>query len=237
VKFGRNQKVKYPAAFTLPSDQEIESLLNCAQQLGINLLDTAPAYGSSEERLGKLLHGKRHEWVISTKAGEEFVNGTSQFDFSATAIQRSVERSLWRLHTDYLDIVLIHSNGNDQQIINEGVFHTLELLKQAGKIRAYGMSTKTIAGGLATIDQADVVMVAFNPAYTDEREVIRYAQQQQKTVFIKKALASGHLQTIGSNNPVQTAMQFIFAEPGVSSVIVGTLNIKHLKKNAEFTTC
>src|SRR3990167_1121694 len=77
VKFGRNQQVKYPEAFVLPSDQEILNLLACAQDLGINLLDTAPSYGSSEERLGRLLKGQRKNWILSTKVGEEFVNAAS----------------------------------------------------------------------------------------------------------------------------------------------------------------
>lgn len=227
VKFGRNQGVKYPENFELPTDKEIETLLHTAEELGINLLDTAPAYGTSEERLGKLLRGSRQKWVISTKVGEEFNQGESQFDFSASHIRQSVERSLLRLHTDYLDVVLVHSDGNDESIIeNEHVFSLLSALKKEGKIRAFGMSTKTVAGGRLTVDLADVVMVSFNPTYTDEREVIQYAHENQKSVFIKKALASGHLKT-----PVNEAMKFIFAEPGVTSVIVGTLNLQHLKEN------
>ena len=50
VKFGRNQEVKYPTGFSLPVDRAIESLLDVARESGINLLDTAPAYGSSEQR-------------------------------------------------------------------------------------------------------------------------------------------------------------------------------------------
>lgn len=229
VKFGRNQGVKYPHAFELPSDRDIQLLLQEAQALGINLLDTAPAYGSSEERLGALLQGQRHQWVISTKVGETFSNGESQFDFSAPAMQRSIEQSLQRLRTDYLDIVLVHSNGDDQRLIEEEhVFSFLAAMKKEGKIRAYGMSTKTVAGGLLTVALADVVMVAFNPGYTDERDVIRQAHEQQKGVFIKKALSSGHLQ--GS---VRDTMNHIFAEPGVTSVIVGTLNPQHLRENVE----
>lgn len=226
VKFGRNQGVKYPTSFNLPTDKEIENLLAVARELGINFLDTAPAYGTSEERLGKLLQGKRSDWIIATKAGEEFMDGNSQFDFSSQAIQKSVERSLKRLHTDYLDLVLVHSNGDDERIIKEeNVFETLEVLKKAGKIRAFGMSTKTVAGGLLTIDHSDVAMVTFNPAYTDELNVITYAHQQQKGILIKKALSSGHLQT-----SVQDAMTFIFKEPGVTSVMVGTINPAHLRE-------
>lgn len=228
VKFGRVEGVKYPKTFSLPADKELDHLLSVASELEINLLDTAPAYGISEERLGKALRGKRKDWIISTKAGEEFVGGASQFDFSSHAIQNSIERSLKRLHTDYLDIVLVHSSGDDQRIIDEeNVFETLERLKQEGKVRAFGMSTKTVAGGLQTIDRADIAMVTFNPDYVDERCVIVYAQQKQKGIFIKKALASGHL-------PAADSLRFVFTEPGVTSVIVGTINPKHLQENAVY---
>ena len=232
VKLGRNQGVKYPTAFQLPSDEDIQTLLACARELGINLLDTAPAYGSSEERLGKLLHGVRTDWIICTKVGEEFVAGQSQFDFTEEGMRRSVERSLKRLQTDYLDIVLVHSNGEDVKLIEEyGVFAILSELKQAGLIRAFGMSTKTVAGGMLAVDQSDVVMVTYNPVETTERPVIAYANQKNKGVLIKKALASGHVDKIAAQDPVGEAMRFIFAEPGVSSVIVGTLSPEHLRES------
>lgn len=232
VKFGRNQGVKYPQTFELPEDKVLQNLLSCAEDLGINFLDTAPAYGISEGRLGKLLHGNRQHWVISTKAGEEFVNGNSNFDFSAIGLTRSIERSLRRLRTDYLDIALIHSSGNDEHIIHEdGVFDTMARLKEQGKIRAFGMSTKTVAGGLLTIDHADIAMVTYHPGYTDEHPVILRARKNRKGIIIKKALASGHLSQIPGENPVAESLRFIFAEPGVSSVVVGTINPEHLRQN------
>lgn len=227
VKFGRNQGVKYPASFQLPSDDEIKNLLSVAKELGINLLDTAPAYGLSEERIGQLLQGARDEWVICTKAGEEFVDGHSAYDFSKTAIMNSVERSLKRLRTDYLDILLIHSSGDDVRIIEEDeVFATLAELKSAGKIRAYGMSTKTVRGGLLTLDHADAAMVTYNPECTDDSEVIAEAHKKQKGIFIKKALASGH-----AKMSAEECMQFVFKQAGVTSVIVGTISEGHLREN------
>lgn len=231
VKFGRNQGVKYPKGFELPTDREIEALLSLSQELGINLLDTAPAYGTSEERLGKLLRNKRHEWVICGKVGEEFVNGESTYDFSATAVQKSIERSLKRLGTDYIDVMLVHSNGDDQQIIESGIFTTLNEVKQAGKIRSFGMSTKTVEGGLLAVEQSDVVMVMYNPIQTEEQPVIAHAHKTNKGIFVKKALASGHVDQFSGEDPVRSAMQFVLAEPGVSSVIVGTINPAHLKHN------
>lgn len=228
VKLGRNQGVKYPSAFLLPSDKEAKTLLHVARDVGINLLDTAPAYGVSEERLGKLIQGERHDWVISTKAGEEFVNGESQFDFSKAAIRKSVERSLKRLKTDYLDIVLIHSNGDDERIITEeNVFDTLAILKNEGKLRAYGMSTKTIQGGLLTLQYADIAMVTYHQDYTDEKEIIDLAHKNKKSIFIKKALASGHIKT----NSITENLQFILATAGVTSIVLGTINPVHLREN------
>ncbi len=234
VKFGRNQGVRYPAAFELPSDEALQLLLATAKELGINLLDTAPAYGSSEERLGKLLQYSRHEWIVSSKVGEEFINGQSQFDFSPRAIQASVERSLQRLNTDYLDILLVHSNGDDVRLIEEeNVFVSLDALKQAGKIRGYGMSTKTVVGGLLTLTHADLAMVTFNPLEQVERAVIAAAYAQQKGIFIKKALVSGHLQPLNSPQALAEALAFSVNEPGVSSVIIGTINAVHLRENCQ----
>jgi aryl-alcohol dehydrogenase-like predicted oxidoreductase len=134
------------------------------------------------------------------------------------------------LQTDYLDILLVHSNGEDQRIIEqENIFSTLETLKRDGKIRLYGMSTKTVAGGLLTIDLADLAMVTLNPTYKDDCAVIAHAHKKQKGILIKKAFASGHL--CSSDSSVLDNMQFIFAEPGVTSVIVGTINPDHLRAN------
>ena len=71
VKFGRNRNVRYPGGegFALPSDREIETLLDVAVECGIRTLDTAPAYGAAEERLGKLLRTRRRDFFLVTKTG------------------------------------------------------------------------------------------------------------------------------------------------------------------------
>lgn len=233
VKFGRNAGVKYPEHFELPSMLELETLLGVAFDLGINLIDTAPAYGESETRLGALLKNKRHQCLISSKVGEQFINGQSFFDFSPLAIQQSVDHSLRRLQTDYLDILLVHSHGDDiQLIVHDEVFVTLSELKDAGKVRAFGMSTKTIEGGLATIDLADVAMISYNPIYCDEKAVITYAHEEGKGIMIKKAFASGNIHhALNCDDPYGYALQFALQEPGVSSVVIGTINQKHLRES------
>lgn len=230
VKLGRNQGVKYPRSFTIPDDRTAADLLALAAELGINLIDTAPAYGNSEERLGTLLRGQRQRWVICDKLGEEFDNGESRFDFSAEHARFSIERSLRRLDTDYLDIVLLHSDGNDLDVVNSPAFGVLEDCKRRGLVRAFGVSTKTVAGGLAAAARSDGVMITYNPAYTEEETVLDYCAQQHKGVLIKKAFASGHL-CAGGEDPVQRALQFIFRHPAVTSAIVGTIDPLHLREN------
>lgn len=232
VKFGRNQGVKYPQPFALPSDQEALALLDLAWDLGINLLDTAPAYGESEERLGRLLRQCRRDWVIVTKVGEEFHHGVSRFDFSAAATRASVERSLRRLGVATLDAVLIHSSGADQAILEqEAALPTLRDLQKAGLVRAVGMSTKTAAGGLRAVECCDLVMATYNLRQREELPVIRAAHAAGKGVLIKKGLLSGHLSDLTEVDPVRAALQLLYAEPGVSSIVIGTLNPNHLQAN------
>ncbi len=231
VKIGRNQQVKYPSAFDLPDDDSVLNLLALAKELGINLLDTAPAYGSSEERLGKLL-SHRDDWVLGTKVGEEFINGESVFSFDGIAIRKSVERSLRNLRTDYLDIVLIHSDGNDLAILeNTDCVETLEDLKQAGYIRSIGLSGKTAEGGLAALQRLDLAMVTYNSESTEEIQVIDFAKENNKGILVKKAMDSGHLSM--AKDGAKSALEFVLSKPGVSSAVIGTVNPEHLKGNVE----
>lgn len=231
VKLGRTQGLRYPSGFELPDDNAAWRLLDVARELGINLLDTAPAYGTSEERLGQLLQGQRQHWVLSTKVGEEFEQGRSRFDFSAAHIRASVERSLRRLRSDYLDLVLIHSDGSDTQITERyGALDTLAELKRQGLLRAYGMSTKTLDGGLQLAQDADALMVACNPWDISQLPVLDACHAAGTGVLIKKALASGHLSP-QEPDPVQTSLDFLLNQPAVSSVVIGTLNPEHLRAN------
>lgn len=239
VKFGRNEGVKYPQDFALPDDLSVQNLLGQCAERGMNLIDTAPAYGNSEKRLGQLLENRQH-WVICSKVGEEFNKGVSHFDFSASHTRKSIERSLKRLRTDYLDIVLVHSDGSDEAIIHHSdCFETLQRAREDGLIRAYGMSTKTIAGGLLTVLHADIVMVTLNPSAADDRVVIEAAHKQGKGVLIKKALNSGHVLAVANEatqplqDPVQNSLNFIFSNAGVGAVIIGSITPRHLQHNID----
>jgi aryl-alcohol dehydrogenase-like predicted oxidoreductase len=231
VKFGRNQKIKYPT-FALPSDEAVNQLLEDALEGGINLLDTAPAYGAAEERLGRLLGARRGQFVLITKTGEEFADGESAYDFSAGHTRQSVERSLRRLRTDRLDCVLAHCPRNDLECLaHSPVLETLQRLKERGDIRSFGASTNTVEGGLLAAGLADVVMVTHSADYNLEEPVIRRAAELGKGVLIKKGLGSGNL--AGAAEPRSLADKFrpILSLTGVSSLIIGTINRQHLRAN------
>jgi aryl-alcohol dehydrogenase-like predicted oxidoreductase len=236
VKFGRNQGIKYPGGdgFALPSDQDIEALLETALECGVTVLDTAPAYGSSEERLGRLLGARREEFFLMTKTGEEFADGTSRYCFTAAHTRMSVERSLRRLKTDFLDCVLCHSNREDVDVITRtDVLESLARLKDAGKIGAFGVSTHTIEGGRLAVDRCDAVMVAYNSAYPNERAVIDYAHAKGRMVFVKKGLNSGDISKLGS---VPENLSFIVGTPGVTSLVFGSLDPDNIRANAAALT-
>ena len=233
VKFGRNEQVKYPQEFEIPDDKAVQRILDLAWSLGINFIDTAPAYGSSEERLGQLLPN-RHDWIIETKVGEIFENGQSRFDFSAEHTRESVENSLAKLRRDYIDVVLVHSSGDDMSIINnEEVFEELDRLKQKGLIKAIGMSSKTIEGGLWVVENCDVVMATCNLEYNEEQSVLDRAKELNKGVVIKKGLLSGYAGVADGGTGIERSIEHVLSQPAVSSMIVGTISTNHLRRNIE----
>lgn len=230
VKFGRNRGVKYPESFEIPDEAFLADLLALAASLGINLLDTAPAYGESEARLGRLLRGQRDRWVIIGKVGEEFEDGESSFVFTSDHFERSLERSLRRLDTDRLDILLIHSDGRDMEILaDDGLVRTMIGFREQGLVRAIGVSTKTAAGGCRALELMDVAMATYTPDYRDEEPVLDRAAALGKAVILKKVLSSGHAGSI------EAAMGFAFSHPGATSAVVGTINPGHLRQLAACT--
>lgn len=226
-KIGRNVRTKYEQNYDLPSDKEVEHLLNGLLDLGINYIDTAPAYGTSELRIGKAIAHRRDDYVLSTKVGETFVDGSSTYDFSEQAVRASVHQSLKNLQTDVLDVVFIHSNGEDLEILNQtDAVATLVDLRNDGLIRAIGFSGKTIEGAQASLVLVDVLMVQYNQQDQTHKQLIADAAGKGIGVVIKKGLASGVIE------PSQ-AIPFALNTPGVNSMVVGSLNLKHLQANLQ----
>ena len=107
---------------------------------GVNLFDVSPFYGSTlaETRLGKALEGKRDQVVLASKCGRY---GLQDFDFSRKKILESIDESLRRLKTDYLDLFQLHDiEFVDKKIILEEAVPAIQEVVLSGKARFWGIT-------------------------------------------------------------------------------------------------
>ena len=234
-KIGRNEGAKYPESYALPSEDESVQFTHDVIDMGVRVIDTAPAYGLSEERIGRALlelpPSVREEIFLSTKAGETFAQSKSSFDFSYEAITRSVMASLARLRTNRIDLVWVHSDGSDLEILRAGtVLRALDDLKRGGLVAAIGFSPKSIAGAHAatTHECIDALMIELHPSAHAEADgqsaLLERAGELGVGVFVKKPLASGRLDPRG-------ALPTILAHPQVTCVVVGGLSRSRMIEN------
>ena len=221
-KIGRNQGTKYPGFYEIPDLADVERLLNGVLDMGVTYIDTAPAYGLSEERIGRTIAHRRDEFILSTKVGEVFENGRSRYDFSDHGVRNSIQRSLTRLRTEVLDIVFVHAGRDDLGDIRQtDVVSTLLALRESGLIRAIGLSGHTAEAFRESFDWADVIMVMFHAEDASLAPVIEEAAERNVTVVVKKGLASGRL-------PAEEAIHFVLGRPEVASMVIGSLNVTHV---------
>lgn len=120
-------------------EQEGISAVHHALDNGINFFDVAPFYGDTlaETRLGKALKGKRKDVVLATKC----CRYVQEFDFSYKRALTSIDESLKRLQTDYVDIYQVHDIefGTAEQVLNEAIPAVLKV-KESGKARFIGIT-------------------------------------------------------------------------------------------------
>lgn len=235
VKIGRNQGVKYPSGFELPDDNSIKALLDHAQNLGVTSLDTAPAYGISEQRLGPLLQGRRKDFEIIGKAGESFSEGISHYDFSAKGLKSQLEQSLKHLQTDYLDCWILHCNNYDVANLSDEAIYCLQKAQQDGWVKSIGASTKTVAAGSKALEHLDCAMITASFDYHEEDVLFGIAQNLGKGILLKKVFNSGWALHESDNKAEFQARTFkrLFDFPASCSAVVGTLNPKHLSENVQ----
>ena len=134
-QFGQNKGLE---------QQQQTALVRRCLDLGVNLFDTHEGYGDSERILGEALHGvPRDSYHIVTKWSYHSGGGVGR---DAAAFARSVERSLRRLDTDYVDVMMIHGIlAAEYDEVVERFMPTLERLQAQGKVRFKGFSTRYIA--------------------------------------------------------------------------------------------
>ncbi|MCZ6875374.1 MAG: aldo/keto reductase [bacterium] len=181
-----------------PTDNA-ESLKAIAQafDMGCTFFDTADIYGHglSEKLLGQALQKHRTESVIATKVGNDFYHGSFRKNFDADYIRLAVEKSLERLRTDYIDLYQLH-NPPLMMLQRGEHYDILEELKQAGKIRYYGVSVHDAYEGEMAIHtgRPDVIQVVYNLLRQDAREeLLPLVQENDIGLIVREPLANGML--------------------------------------------
>jgi aryl-alcohol dehydrogenase-like predicted oxidoreductase len=168
-----------------------------ALELGCTFFDTADIYGHglSEKLLGQALQKRRQECVIATKVGNDFYHGPVHQNFDPDYIRTAVDKSLERLRTDYVDLYQLH-NPPLMMLQRGEHYAVLEELKQAGKIRYYGVSVHDAYEGEMAIrtGKPDAIQVVYNLLRSDAREeLFPLAQEHDIGLIVREPLASGML--------------------------------------------
>ncbi|UOQ93320.1 aldo/keto reductase [Halobacillus shinanisalinarum] len=179
-------------------EQQGVNMVKEAVENGVDFLDTAYIYGPgySEELVGKAIRemGNRSEIVLATKGAQKFVNGEEVLDNSPAFLKQSVEDSLKRLKTDYLDMYYIHFP--DENTPKAEAVGALKELKDEGKIRSIGVSNMSL-DQLKEANQdgyVDVFQGLYNLFQRDsEKELFPYIVENEISFVPFFPLASGLL--------------------------------------------
>lgn len=180
------------------AEQELIDAVHTALDNGVNFFDTADTYGlgQSELTLGKALKGRREKAVIASKFGVHAMKGTPTFyDNSPDWIRTSIEGTLKRLGTDYLDLYQIHYRDGKTPI--EEVIDTLDELKKKGYIRYYGLSN-IHQEDIAELKAQKGKFVSFQDEYSlacrkNEQDMINLADKLELSPLTWGSLGQGIL--------------------------------------------
>ena len=140
---------------------EVDGVLGLLLDHGVNLVDTAAGYRGSEEAIGRSIGSRRDDFVLVSKCGQAFDDLPGE-PWSEELISSTIERSLARLQTDYLDVMLLHTC--DLEVLERGeAVGALVRAREAGKIRFAGYSGDTQAGAYAArLDDVAVIQTSIN---------------------------------------------------------------------------
>jgi len=196
-----------------PVDDTLSTeVLRCAYDSGVTFYDTSDVYGNghSEEVLGAALSSVREHIVLATKVGLlPHTTFEMPCDFSDSHIYASVEGSLKRLRTDYIDVYQLHS-PTLKMLQRPGLVDTLRKLKQSGKIRAFGVSVRSPADGLIALRNFDFETIQVNFNMIDHRAVesglFDLALARQVGVIARTPLCFGFLTGKLTGNEVYSGL-------------------------------
>ncbi len=231
-----------PCGNARPVD-EIAEVVNAAIDLGVTSIDTAPAYVRAEEGVGKVMKTRRKEVFLATKVPADSVDEG----------QRSLEKSLRLLQTDYVDLLYYHSVGNRNvkgALDADGAFTWLVKQKQAGKCRFIGISGHNLPGRFAQFletGEVDVLLVVLSyvdrHTYNFEENVLPLARKHNVGIIAMKVLGGADPKKGGYGNPqsvgrlasarpdrVETAIRYALSLP-VTSVNLGINSVEQLKQD------
>ena len=183
--------------------QEMRRALHFAIDQGMNFIDVAPYYGRTlaEARLGEMLEGRRQEVILATKCARYDTDG---FDFSPAGIRRSVDESLKRLKTDYVDIMHVHDVefGCKRQIVEETI-PQLRRIQEQGKARFIGITGLSLKMLHQVADAAPVDCILSYCRYTLlnrdlDRDLTPFARSRQVGLLSASPL---HMRLLAETGP------------------------------------
>jgi aryl-alcohol dehydrogenase-like predicted oxidoreductase len=178
-------------------DQESIAAINRALDLGMNWIDTAPAYGlgRAEQVVARALKGRSERPYIFTKCAIRWHPDRSLYNsLTAQSVREEVENSLRRLETDVIDLYQVHWPDPEPEI-EEG-WATLAALKQEGKVRFIGVSNFNVAQmqRVSTIAPIDTLQPPYSLVKRDvEQEILPFAEAQRIGVIVYSPMMSGLL--------------------------------------------
>lgn len=183
--------------WTGTEDQECMALVHRCEELGVNLVDSAEAYGNGhgESVIGQALRGRRDRWIVATKVNPN--QGVDDDIPHEEAVRKRIteacEQSLLRLQSDYIDLYQLHRIPHAWAM--PVVMSTLAELQQAGKIRWYGISTndRQAIDELRALGPLHVLQVGYNLLERDADDLLQWALDEGIGTLIRVPLAKGML--------------------------------------------
>jgi hypothetical protein len=203
------------------------AVLQRAFDLGINFYDTADCYmrGKNEEMVGKVFQGKRDKVFIETKV----------HDHDERQMRQSVERSLRRLRTDYLDVLLWHNVHRPEEVSDERLFEFMTNMKKEGKARFTGFSAHSNMAPLLKVasksNYHDVALVSYNFTHSRNlKEAIALASKAGIGIIAMKTQSGGYKKgATGGLNPHQAALKYVLGDQNVAAAVPGVTTIEQIE--------